>query len=65
VLAELVVGAKGALAVHVLPGVHPGCPLMWLPTWTLVACPPHAQSTAWPNEFVSQVEILGMVPLLL
>jgi len=65
VFAELVVGTKGAPAVHVLPGVNPGRPLMWLPTWTLVAFPPHAQSTAWPNESVSQVVILGMVPLLL
>ncbi len=64
-LAELVVGAKGAPAVHVLPGVNTGCPLMRLPTGTLVAFPPHARLTAGPNDSVSQVVILGMVPLLL
>lgn len=63
--AELVVGAKGAPAVHVLPVIDPGLPLMWLPTWALAASPPHAQSAAWPNDYVFQVVIFGMVPLLL
>ena len=65
VLAELVVGTKGAPPVHVLPGVNTGRPLMRLPTGTLIAFPPHPCLTAWPNDYVSQVMILGMVPLLL
>jgi hypothetical protein len=64
-LAKSPIGAEGALAVHVLPGVNPGSPLMWLPTRTLIACPPHTQLTAWPNDPVPHVAVLGVMPFLL
>ena len=62
-MAEIVVGAKRALTVHVLPFVDAGCPLMRKPTWALVTTPPHTHITASSDPPVAQMLIFGMMPL--
>ncbi len=63
VLAQTVVGAIRALIVHILPVIDSGRPFVQKPTWTLITAPPHAQVTAGSDLLVSQVLILGMMPL--
>jgi len=63
VYAQTVVGAIRALSVHTLPVFDSGQPLMQAPAWTLVTSPPHVQTTAGCDLPVSQVLILGRMPL--
>ncbi len=63
VLAQTVVGAIRALSIHILPVIDSGHSLMPKPVGTLVTTPPHAQVVACPDLLVSQMLILGMMPL--
>jgi len=63
VLAQTFVGAKRALIVPILPLIDAGRPLVQQPTGTLVTRPPRAQITAGCDLPVSQVLILGRMPL--
>jgi len=63
VLAQTVVGAVRALAVHTLPGTDSGGPFMWKATWTLITTPPHTQSAAGCDLPAPQVLVFGMMPL--
>ncbi len=63
VLAETIVGAKRALAVHILPVANSGQPFMRKPMRTLITCPPHTQTAAGCDLPVSQVLIFSMMPL--
>ena len=62
-LAQIVVGAKRALTVHIVPVIDGGHPLVQMPTRTLVTSPPHTQTTAGCDPLVSQMLIFSMVPL--
>ncbi len=63
VLAQMVVGAKGALGVDILPVADSGQPFVRKPTRTLVTTPPHTQTAAGCDLPVSQELIFGMMPL--
>ena len=62
-MAQTGVGAVRALTVHFLPLIDGGQPLMQKPTGTLVTTPPDTQIAAGCDVPVSQVVILGMMPL--
>ena len=59
----MVVGAKGALGVDILPVADSGQPFVRKPTRTLVTTPPHTQTAAGCDLPVSQELIFGMMPL--
>ncbi len=63
VMAQLVVGAKRALIVHILPVFDSGQPFVQKATWTLVRAPPHTKTTAGCHLLVSQMLLFGMMPL--
>jgi len=65
VVAKLDVGTEGAHMVHVLPVIHSSHPFMCKSTGTLIAHPPHIQGAGRLDDDISQVKILGMMPLLL
>ncbi len=62
-LAQIVVGAKRALTIHILPVIDGGQPFVRQPTRTLVTPPPHTQITAGCDLPVSQMLVFGMMPL--
>ncbi len=52
-------------AIILCSACHLGLPLMRMTIWTLRACPAHLPMAVWGDEYVAQVSICGMVPLLL
>ncbi len=62
-MAQMVISAKRALAVHILPIFDFGQPLVRKPGGTLVSSPPHTQTTAGCDPPVPQMLIFGMMPL--
>jgi len=51
--------------VKFLPIGDTGHPFMWESTWTLITHPPNPNVAVRLDNDVSQVKVLGMVPLLL
>jgi len=52
-------------AIILCSACHLSLPLMGVTIWTVRACPVHLPMAVWGDEYVAQVSICGMVPLLL
>ncbi len=63
VFTQTVVSAERASAVNILPVADRGRPFVRKPTRTLVATPPHTQTTAGCDLPASQELVFGMMPL--